>query len=137
MIRTNEVFQMPLNAVLATAPSITFHPEPATRAALARMANVKEFSLSGFLNWMIVRHDEAWQAKLAHVDENDLAAYLDGRMTPREFGLACHAYGTLKDQPPPKKRRAALKVVEAAAEAMPAEAAAETNGAAEPATNAA
>ena len=85
---------MPLNAVLATAPSITFHPEPATRAALARMANVKEFSLSAFLNWMIVHYDEGWQAKLAHVDENDLAAYLDGRMSPRDFGLACRVTPT-------------------------------------------
>jgi hypothetical protein len=79
---------MPINPVLATAPSITFHPEPATRAALARMANVRELSLQAFLNWMIVGNDAAIQHKLAHVDENDLAAYLDGRMDPRDFKLA-------------------------------------------------
>jgi hypothetical protein len=86
---------------------------------------------------MIVHYDEGWQAKLAHVDENDLAAYSDGRMSPRDFGLACHAYRSLKDLPPAKKRRAAkLTVVEAAADATPDEAAADTNGT-EPATNAA
>jgi hypothetical protein len=108
---------MAIDAVLATKPAITFVPELATRAALSRLANVKELSVTALLNKLIVNHDAAIQQKLAHVDEADLTAYLDGRMTYRDFGLSMYAYQELKDQPPPKKRRAAkLKVVEATAE---------------------
>jgi hypothetical protein len=106
-----EICPMPINPVIALQPAITFLPELAARTALARMANVREFSLTAMLNWMIIRNDEAIQQKLAHVDENDLSAYLDGRMSPQDFKLALAAYQDVKDQPPPK-RRAKLKVVD-------------------------
>jgi hypothetical protein len=72
---------IPLDPVLATKPAITFIPELAKRAALARLANVREMTLTALLNWMISRNDEITQRILAHVDQHDVAAYLDGRNT--------------------------------------------------------
>jgi hypothetical protein len=113
---------MAIDAVLATKPAITFVPELGTRAALSRLANVKEMSVTALLNYLITKNDEGIQQALAHVDENDLAAYVDGRMTPRDYILAIRTYQDIKDEPPPKKRKAAkLTVVEATAEELVAE----------------
>ena len=56
---------MAMNPVIAVAPSITFRPEPATRSALTRLANVQELSLGALLDKFICRIDEATQAKIS------------------------------------------------------------------------
>lgn len=98
-----------LDPILATKPAITFIPEIATRAALARLANIKDLTLTALMNELILKADKAAQAVFAEVG-NDADAYLDGQLTSRDYGVACWEYQNLKGRKP-QKRRTKFKVV--------------------------
>jgi hypothetical protein len=95
-----------MNPVIAVAPAITFRPEPATRSALTRLANVQELSLGALLDKLITRIDEVTQAKIAGGGGN-VAAYLAGDMSADEYRLAFATYQERKAAPVVKLSRVA------------------------------